>query len=116
MIINLKKSVLFTSNPAQRFNNKYNVDLWDKMWYRYKTLSYSPEELGEYFHIKTNKRIHPQAIRRWIWRMEVYNKTLPIMNKGVECVKSSYFGKYEEDVIKELSKNISVHPETKIFP
>lgn len=116
MIINLKKSVLFTSNPSERFNKKYNTNLWDKVWYRYKTLDYSPEELGEYFHIKTGVRVHPQSMRRWIWRMEIYNKTQPVLKRGAECVVSSFFGEHEEEVIRELSKNISVHPKTKIFP
>jgi hypothetical protein len=115
MIINLKKSSLFTENPVSRFAKEHH-DIWGEIWRRYISLGYSVRDICDYYHIKTGQRIQPQTIKRWIWRTEIYKLTEPIMEKGVELVKSSYFREHEERVIKELLKNISEHPNSKILP
>jgi hypothetical protein len=116
MIINLRQSTLFTSDPIKRFDEQYGVNIWGDIWKRYKNLEYTTQDICDLYLIRTGERIKTQTIRRWIWRTEVYFMAKPILDKGASCVRSSIFGKKEGEVLKELLKNISEHPKNKILP
>jgi len=117
MIIHIKKSILFTVDPDIRFAREYNLPkgTLKDIWRRYKLLDYTIGELCEFHLIKTGHKRSKKSMRRWMWRTEIYSMTLPIVNKGVETVNSSYFRHQEWKVIKELSKNLksSVQGNTK---
>lgn len=117
MIINLKKSILFTVDPDIRFAKEYNVELGvlKSIYRKHKILEYTLNELCEFHQIKTGKKSSKKSIKRWLWRIEVYGMTKPILDKGVENVTSAFFKDHEWKVLKELTKNIkfSVQGNTK---
>lgn len=114
MIIHLNKSRLFTTDPDVRFSQENGVPLgvWNEMWRRYKILEYTPNELCEYFHIRVGKKPTNRQIKRWIWRAEVYSLVLSVSvdergrPTGASTVLSSFFGDYEEEVIREVTKHM----------
>jgi len=126
MIIKIKESELFTKEPNIRFSVQYKVEptIWTELWKRYKLLGYSINELREYYELITKKKLHEDNdvanfyLTRWIWRTEVFSIAQPAIKKGAETVVSSYFGDYEWDVIKELTKNLkgSVKKNTNALP
>lgn len=117
MIISLKKSILFTRDPDLRFAKEYNlpVGVWRDLWKRYKLYGYTIKDVCDFYEMKTNRKTNYTAMSRWIWRSEIYSKVHPLMNKGVELVTSEFFGNDEDQVIKEITKNIpfSVNGDTK---
>lgn len=117
MIIYLEKSTLFTKDPDIRFSEHYHLPRgnWSVLWSRYRLLDYSYRELQDLLAIRTGLKIGKKAIKRWIWRAEIYSITLPYLNKGVKSITSNVFGENEIKLIKELAKNIesSVHGDTK---
>jgi len=117
MIIHIKKSTLFTVDPDIRFSKEYGLPLGTlkALYRRHKMLGYSTNDLCEFYKINTGKETSKKSIKRWMWRTEVYAMTLPIINKGVETVVSSFFKDHEWKVIKEITKNIqsSVQGNTK---
>lgn len=108
MILNITQSKLFTVEPARRFANEHHVspDIWKELWRRYKFQEYTISELCEIYYIKVGKPIRQRSIRRWIFRMEVYIKTKPMIDKGAQAVNSSFFGELEQKVIDEVLKHI----------
>ena len=118
MIINLHKSKLFTDSPESRFAKQYGYppQLWRELWKRHALMDYSLTDLCDYYEVKTKHTISSQAMQRWLWRTYVYMKAQGVMKMGVEIVSSEFFGVYEWDVVKELTKNIrsSVHKSPKI--
>lgn len=116
MIINLRQSTLFTSDPRDRFDEKYGVKIWADIWKRYKNLDYTTQDICDLYLIRTGERIKPQTIRRWLWRTEVYFKAKTVLDGGASCVRSSFFGSLEDEVVRELLKNISEHPKNRILP
>lgn len=109
MIINITKSILFTVDPDKRFAKQYNHPdgTLKEIYRRHKLLEYTTKELCEFYEMKTGVRPTPKAIKRWMWRCDVYAMTLPILEKGAETVVSSFFKQHEWKVIKEITKNIS---------
>ncbi len=108
MIIHLLKSKLFTIDPAIRFAKEYDVDvrLWNDVWRRHTLLAYSNNELCEFIHFKTLRKPKSSSIRRWIIRTEIYCLANHAVRMGVRVVQSEYFGKFEREVIDELTKNM----------
>lgn len=108
MIINLSKSNLFTLDPDLRFSLQYETPrgLWNLIFNRYKYLELEVPDLIQLYQIKTGKEIDYFAMRRWVWRTEVYRVAEPFVKKGAQTVISDIFGKYENDIIKELTKHI----------
>lgn len=108
MIINLRKSKLFTTHPAQRFADEYQVSekIWNEIWKRYSILDYSPAELCEYYYIKVGTPIDRQSISKWIFRTKVYMLTKDVMKEGVITVNSSFFGEMEQKVINEITRHL----------
>lgn len=117
MIIHLKKSILFTVDPDIRFSKEYNLEpgLLKELYRRYKLRDFTFDELCEFYQMKTNKQLSRKSMKRWMWRTEVYSMTLPVLDRGVETVVSSFFKNHEWRVIKELTRNLpsSVHKNTK---
>lgn len=108
MIIKLSESKLFTKDPALRFAREYNVSpkLWNELWKRYILLEYDYDGLCGYFQYKTNRRPNARSLKRWIVRTEIYCRAQHIINMGVRVVDSTYFDKFEQDVIDELTKSM----------
>ena len=120
MIIYLDKSILFTKDPDIRFAIEYGIPLgnWKLLWQRHKLMEYSVREMQELLRINTGLKLSKKNIKRWIWRSEIYSMTLPLINKGTQCVVSDFFGEKEYKIIKELTKNLSssVHKNTSTLP
>lgn len=120
MIILIKKSELFTTDPDIRFSRVNNVStgLWKELWRRYKLLGYTIQDLEDLYLLKTHKTISRKSLKRWVFRTEIYSKIKPVLDMGCESVNSSYFNELEWFVVKELLKNIksSVHKNIKSIP
>lgn len=120
MIILIRKSELFTSDPDKRFSRRYKTKqgIWKEMWRRHTILAYSLTDMSDYCELKTGIRLPNQSLKRWIHRTKVYVLTKPILDKGCESVNSSFFGDLETFVLKELTKNLpsSVRKNTKTLP
>lgn len=108
MIIKLRTSQLFTTDPAIRFAKEYGVspDLWREMWRRYKDLEYTVKDLCDYFELKTKRRPGRKSIIRWLRRAMIYWMANEAIKKGAHAVVSEYFEEYEQDVIQEATKHI----------
>ena len=108
MIIHITKSKLFTIDPAIRFAKEYNVEpkLWTEVWRRHTLLGYTNSELCEYLHFKLGKRPKAKSIKRWITRTEIYCLANHVGRMGVRIVQSEYFGKFEKDVVYELTRGM----------
>jgi hypothetical protein len=119
MIICILKSDIFTIDPDIRFSKEYNVPIgtWRELWRKYKLLAYEESDLRDLYFLKTGRYASRNMIPRWKWRTEVYSKTKPLLEKGTQAVQSSFFGEYEERVIKEVLKNMStsVHKTNKVL-
>lgn len=108
MIINLSKSKLFTTHPAQRFADEYKVSekIWNEIWKRHAVLDYSPKELCEFYYIKVGTPIDRQSMSKWLFRSRIYSMTRDVMKEGVKSVNSSFFGEMEEKVINEITRHL----------
>jgi len=122
MIIKLQESRLFTVDPAIRFAREYNVPpkIWNELWKRYclkpllDGVSFQDKDSEEflissicgYFTHKTGRKANARSMRRWIIRTEIYCRAQHIINMGVRVVDSSYFDKFEQDLLDELTKSI----------
>ena len=108
MIIHLKKSKLFTVEPAKRFAREFNVDekIWIEAWFRYKVKEYSVNDLRDYIHTKTGRKPTYLSVHLWVTRTEVYSKAKEAFKMGGSVVVSSFFGEYEDFVIKQITKHI----------
>lgn len=108
MIIKLRTSQLFITDPSIRFAKEYGVPhtLWKEMWRRYKDLEYTVADLCDYFELKTKRRPKSNSIRRWLRRSMIYWLANIAIKKGAHAVVSEYFEEYEQDVIKEITKHI----------
>jgi len=108
MIIHLRKSKLFTTDPAKRFAKEFNVseDVWVKAWLKYKVMGLSVPEVCEYVYIKTGRKPSYNSINRWIVRTEIYSISKEAFKMGAQIVKSDFFGIYEQNVINELVRNM----------
>lgn len=106
MIITIRKSQLFITDPAIRFAKEYAVpqEAWNEMWRRYKLLGYSPSDMRDYIFIKYARNLTSDAINRWIKRGEVYTIAKPLIKMGVIHVNSAIFKDYEEYVMNEMVK------------
>ena len=108
MLIKINNSQLFNTNPSIRFANQYEVPetLWNELWKRYKLLGYTPEEMTEYFEIKTKKQIRKRQVNRWIFLTEIYFVVKPARDMGAKVVNTSLFGKQEDKVIYEIVRHM----------
>lgn len=108
MLIKLKKSKLFTVEPAKRFAKEFKVDekVWIDAWLKYKLLDYTIPELCEYIHFKTHRQPSYNSISRWIIRTEIYSIARDAVKMGATTADSSFFGIYEDNVLNELLKNM----------
>ncbi len=108
MIISIRKSDIFTKDPAVRFAREYAVpkDVWNELWRKYKLLDYSKADLRDFLFIKHARNLHPTTINRWITRGEVYMIAQPLIKKGVQNVNTEIFREYEEFLINELVKSL----------
>ena len=108
MLIKLHESKLFTQDPAVRFGREYNVEpkVWREMWKRHALLEYDMDGICGYFQYKTGRKPNRDSIRKWLVRTEIFSRANHVMLMGTRVVDSSYFGKFETELIKELSRNI----------
>lgn len=108
MIIHIQKSALFTTDPDIRFSKEHNLPrgVWTELWRRHKILGYDMKDLCDLYEIRTGRKTKNYAMQRWIWRSEVYALTKDLIKDGVQVVNSYYFKEHEEEVIKELLKNL----------
>jgi hypothetical protein len=106
MILNITKSKIFKVDPSIRFSKEYGLpnDVWAEVWRRYKLLGYSNGDLRDYLFLKYARNISFDAMRRWIYRGELYMISKPLLKEGVKCVNSHIFGDWEEYVMNELTK------------
>ena len=104
MIIDIKKSTIFTLNPSLRFAKEYGLpkEVWNEVWRRYKLLDYSNGDIRDYLFLKYARNISWSAMNRWLSRGEIYMITKPLIDKGVIHVNSCIFKEYEEYVMNEL--------------
>lgn len=119
MVIYLTKSKLFTEEPDIRFCKEYNLPkgFWTDMWRRYALLDYSLKDLCDMYELKSGRKTTGQAMKRWINRTEVYCRAQDAIRKGAEVAMSSYFGEFEEFLLKEIARQMrfSVKGENKIL-
>lgn len=108
MLIKLHESKLFTVDPAIRFAKEYDVEpkIWRQMWKRYCLQEYDMDGLCGYFFYKTGRRPNRESIKRWLIRTEIFSKANHVIRMGTRVVDSEYFGKHEQDLIKELTRNM----------
>lgn len=59
-----------------------------------------------YFQYKTGRKPNRESIRRWIVRTEIFSRANHVMLMGTRVVDSTYFGKFEQELIKELTRNM----------
>lgn len=106
MIISIRKSKLFTHDPAMRFAREHGLpkDAWHEVWRRYKLLEYSNGDLRDYLFVKYARSLSYNGMNRWIARGHVHAITSPLIDKGVVHVNSSIFREYEDFVMNELVK------------
>ncbi len=107
MMLKLHESKLFTVDTAIRFGKEYQVSprIWNEIWKRY-LFEYDIESLCGYFMYKTDKKIRPTALKRWLKLTEIYCRANHVMLMGVRVVSSEYFGTYEEFVLFEVLRNM----------
>lgn len=108
MLIHLTNSKLFTHNPADRFAETYDIDpfWWYELWTRYVQLAYTVPELCEWMYVSTKVKIPRKTMYRWITRNEIYIRALSARKKGAKVVTTEFFTPFEEDVIREITKNL----------
>lgn len=108
MIINLLESDFFTKDPDIRFAREYLLPngTWKELWRRYKLLEYTNQDLRDYLFIKHARNLSAKSVDRWIARNEIYLLAQPAVNMGAKMVNTSIFGKYEQKVIDDLTKQI----------
>lgn len=108
MLIDLKKSNLFTKDPDKRFCEEYLVPLgtWMELWRRYKMLGYTQADLKDYFFIKYGRSMDFVTIARWIKKNEIYDIAKIVTERGGQMVNTDRFGEYEQYVIDEITKQM----------
>lgn len=108
MLVKLRNSRLFDTDPTRRFAKEYGVDesIWLELWKRYKVLDYTIDEMVEYFTIKTHKTIRARQIRRWIFLTDVFALTKPAREKKALVISTEMFGKLEKRVIDEITRGV----------
>lgn len=108
MIIKLLSNRLFTVDPALRFAKEYNVSpkIWDEIWKRHLFYEYDSDGICGYFTYKTGRRANARSLKRWLLRTEIYCRAQDVITKGARVVDSSYFGKFEQELLEELTKNM----------
>lgn len=106
MIIRLRESQLFTTDPAKRFADRYDVpeSVWKEMWGRHVLLGYTTAEMAGLYQVLTGKKINKRAVKRWLTRTHIYTLTIPVLKQGTEAVTLEFFGKYQRDVLNEVIK------------
>ncbi len=108
MLVKLHESKLFTVDPAVRFGKEYNVHpkIWNEIWKRHTLLEYDMDGLCGYFQYKTGRKPNRESLRQWLIRTEIYCRANHVMRMGQRIVDSQYFGSFEEDLIKEITRNM----------
>ena len=108
MLIKIKHSQLFSTDPCKRFSKEYNVPetMWIELWKRHKLLDYTISDLVDYFNIKTGRRIKRRNVERWLFLGEIYVVTKPARDKGAEVISTEIFGVLEGRVIEEITRHL----------
>lgn len=108
MLIRIKNSRLFNTNPAKRFADEYGVpeQLWHELWKRHKLLDYTVADIAEYYHIKVGKPIRRRYIKRWLFLGEIYILSKPARDMGAEVINTELFGPFEQRVIDEITRHM----------
>lgn len=108
MLVKLRHSRIFDTDPTRRFSWQYKVDenMWMELWKRYKVLDYTVPEIVEYFQLKTGKDITTRQVKKWIFLTEVFALTKPAREKRAEVFDTSLFGKLEKKVIVEITRSM----------
>ena len=108
MIIKVKESQLFLTDPAVRFANTYKVsdDIYRDLWKRHVLLEYTISELCEVFYIKVGKPINKRSMSEWIFRGKVYSKVKDKIKHGALAINSDIFEELEQRVLNELFKHV----------
>lgn len=108
MIIKLLSSKLFTEDPAVRFGKEYNVSpkIWNEIWKRHLFYEYDSDGICGYFTHKTGRKANARSLQRWILRTELYCRAQEVITKGARVVDSSYFGRFEQELLDELTRSI----------
>jgi hypothetical protein len=108
MIIKIHESKIFTEKPNERFSDLYNVkaSLWNEMYRRHVLLHYTPKDMADFYRVKTGKCIKVQSVKKWIFRTRVYMRAREATKMGARAVTMEFFGELEEELTKELFKNV----------
>lgn len=108
MIIKVRHSQLFTTDPAIRFADEYkvSVDIYKDLWKRYRILDYTISELCEVFYIKVGRPIKDRTMREWIFRGRVYSKVADKIKEGAEAINSEIFEELEQKVLNDLFRHM----------
>ena len=108
MLVKINNSRLFNTNPSVRFAAQYAVPetLWNELWKRYKLLGYTPDEMTEYFEIKTKRQIRKRQVLRWIFLTDIYYVVKPARDMGAKVVNTDLFGDNEQKVIYEVIRHM----------
>lgn len=108
MLVKLRNSRLFDTDPSRRLGWEYGVDenLWTELWKRYKVLNYTIPEMAEYFQIKSKKVITRRQVKRWIFLTEVFVLTKPARDMGAKVINTEMFGELEHWVVEEVTRGM----------
>lgn len=108
MLIKIRSSRLFTTDPARRFAEEYGVaqTLWAELWKRYKLLEYTIEDLADYFQMKAGRQIRRRSIKRWVMLSEVYAMSKTARESGAKVINTQMFGSLEQHVIYEVTRHM----------
>lgn len=64
------------------------------------------KDLCDFYEIKSGRKTSGQSMKRWIYRTEIYCRAQDAIRKGAEVAMSSYFGEYEDFLLKEITRQM----------
>lgn len=108
MIIDLRKSKLFTDDPAKRFSktNAVKPKLFEDLMYRYSLQGYTVPDLCIYFHIKVGVPISQRKMHEWIFRHKIYLRAQDALKIGSYIVNTNFFGDLEDRLSRKLTEHM----------
>ncbi len=115
MILDIRKSNIFTTSPDVRFTKEYSVPSgsWDKIWSKYKFYGYNHGDLKDYIFIKHARNLSYTTIDRWVMRAEIFSISEPLIKMGVQHVQSEIFKEWEQPLMDYLFKTMKSGSTTK---
>lgn len=86
---------LFTEDPYAAFSSRFNCS--DKAWRdayhnRHLWYGYEVDMVQEWLRLKHKVDIKERALRKWMFRTEVFLKAQRAREKGVKTVSEDFFG------------------------